>query len=210
MAEDPYERDYMSGRGATLYREKMVGRRAWDAALLSPALLTGATAATLAATGAAPVAGMVAMTAVTALPTAMLWLLFRTLRVTVTTEQVHIQFGLWGPEIPVEAIVDAQAVEYDWRRYGGFGIKYRDGTWIYNMIGDDKKAVQITWVEDGKERTTLVSSGDPATLAGAIREAMARKRREFMGPGVRVDEGAEAEHAEAEVPAHDEAAEGAR
>lgn len=194
MPGDAYEEAYMSGEGEVLYREKMVGRLPWDAALLAPgAFGTAITGVGLIAAG-APIAAIAGVTALTALPFAAIWLLFRTLRVTVSTAMVHIQFGMWGPEIPVEAIVDVQAIEYDWTDYGGFGVKYRNGTWIYNMIGDERQAVQITWMQGEKQRTTVVSSKDPAALAGAITEAM--RRKEPTAPQVRVEAAADLYEAE--------------
>ena len=54
---------------------------------------------------------------------------------------VKIQFGLFGPTIPMEAIVNAEAISYDWKKFGGWGIGYSRGEWMYNVPGDGGRAV---------------------------------------------------------------------
>ncbi len=181
---DGYEAGFMEGEGEVLFRDKMVGRWPWHAALLSPALAAAVgTAIPLLSTDSTPMGvgmalGAAALVGAACVP---LWLLFSVLRVTVSTGKVHIQFGLWGPEIPVAAVVDCEAVAYDWKQYGGFGIKWgRDGSTIYNMIGDGARAVRIRWMKDGKEKITVVSSHDPIGLAEAVNEA---RRRAGAGSG---------------------------
>lgn len=187
----------MGQDGDVIYREKVVGRLPWDLALLSPGALGLAVILPMMIADGAPIAAVATATALTAVPTGLMWLLFRTLRVAVSTENVHIQFGVWGPKIPIASITSATAVKYDWKAYGGFGIKYRNGEWIYNMAGDDRMAVRIEWTDGETNKVTLVSSRDPATLAEAINKAR-RRRHATSTPKVRVAGDAEA-HAEVET-----------
>jgi hypothetical protein len=176
---DGYEAKYMSGGGEVLYRDKMVGGRGWRALLLGlpvAATILGSTPALLVDPSPATIAFAVGGTLFATVP----FLLFSTLRVTVSTEQVHVQFGLWGPKIPIASIVASEVVSYDWKEYGGFGIRRGgDGSWVYNMMGDQGRAVKVRWMKDGKEHTHLLSSNDPQALASAIREARARLDRDL-------------------------------
>src|SRR5262249_32457496 len=107
-----------------------------------------------------------------------IWLLFSVLRATVTTSHVHIQYGLLGPKIPLENIQSCEAVSYDWMQYGGFGVrKGLDGTWAYNMMGDQGRAVKLCWTNDrGKVVNTLVSASDPDAFVAAVAEAKGRAK----------------------------------
>jgi hypothetical protein len=113
---------------------------------------------------------------------ALVALLFAVLRITVTRSEVIVQYGLFGPRIPVSAIQDCQAVKYNWMTYGGWGIRRgRDGSWAYNMVGDAGRAVRIEWTDTkGKKQVTLVASPNPDALARAVNEA--RGRRGGAGP----------------------------
>ena len=165
---DGYEEKYMSADGGVLYRDKMVGKWPWHAALLSPVLISGL----IGVIQGAPLVGLLAAAAAAGVMVP-IWLLFSVLRVTVTTREVHVQFGLWGPKIPIAAILSCKAVDYNWKQYGGFGIRYRAGTWVYNMVGDQGKAVQVQWMDGDNKKTTIISSKDNATLAAAINHARA-------------------------------------
>lgn len=192
---DSFSEKYMGKEGEVLYRDKLVGRWPWHAALLSPVLLM-ALMVLLTALGTESVGDALTSTAVTVGPVAAvmlpIWLLFSVLRVTVTTRAVDLKFGLFGPEIPIDAIIDCEATTYDWKEFGGFGIRYSDGRWLYNMIGDKGQAVQIRWNDGGQTKTTLVASHDNVALAAAINEACVRSAGEV--PKVRVaDEGVEHE-----------------
>lgn len=198
---DPYESKHMSGGGEILHREKMVGGRGWRAALLGVPVGT-TVAVSLPAVLAQPSAVSIGFTIGGALLASVPYLLFSVLRVTVSTETVHVQFGLWGPKIPIASVLDCEAVAYDWKDYGGFGIKRsRDGAWIYNMIGDQARAVRIRWMDGGEERVHLVSAKDPDALVAAIREARARAGLAEGAPRVRV--AVEGEEDELEVTSPD-------
>lgn len=110
-------------------------------------------------------------------PVALLgWLAMSTLRVTVTSKNLHVQYGLWGPSIPLESIEHCEAEHYSVWKYGGYGIRYSitEKAWCYNMLGDKGQAVRIHWRDDtGKLRRTLVASENHAALAAAINKARA-------------------------------------
>jgi hypothetical protein len=98
------------------------------------------------------------------------WMLFSVLRVTVSEGRVNVQYGVFGPTIPMHAIESAEATRYDWKKFGGWGIRRsRDGEWIYNMPGDGGRAVRIVWRDaQGNRKVTLVGSREPEALAKAI------------------------------------------
>src|SRR5690606_12007442 len=106
---------------------------------------------------------------------ALVWLFFAVLRVTVSQGSLQVQYGLFGPTIPIAAVESAVPVSYDWKRLGGWGIRRSiEGTWIFNMPGDGGRAVQVTWHDArGKQRVTLIGSRRAEQLAQSIREARA-------------------------------------
>lgn len=162
---DEYESEYMRGEGMVLHRDK--SRAPWPLHALFGAamLLTAATAFS------GP--GAWVGTAVSMPLLAMAWLLFSVLRVTVSEGRVNIQYGLFGPTIPIAAIESAEAVEYDWKSFGGWGIRVNaKREWIYNMPGDGGRAVRITWHDrKGKRKVTYVGSLESERLARQINRA---------------------------------------
>lgn len=162
---DAYESEYMRGEGMVLYRDK--SRAPWPL----HAIFGGATLLTAATALSGPGAWVGA--AVTLPLLAITWLLFSVLRVTVSEGHVNVQYGLFGPKIPVAAIESAEAVEYDWKQFGGWGIRVNTkGEWIYNMPGDGGRAVCITWRDrKGKRKVTYVGSFESERLARQINHA---------------------------------------
>lgn len=163
---DAYEREYMKGQGVVLHRAKQ--RVPWPmtamlgglgvVALLP--LLLGQPGAWLGALISLPILFVV-------------WMLFAVLRVTVSEGSVDIQYGLFGPSIPTAAIESAEPTTYRWTRFGGWGIRRGPGgEWIYNMPGDQGRAVRVTWRDaKGRRRVTLIGSAEPQALADAIASA---------------------------------------
>jgi hypothetical protein len=110
----------------------------------------------------------------TGLPLVLIWLLFAVLRVSVTREALHVQYGLFGPKIPIEDVERCEAVDYDWKQFGGWGIRYgRDGSTVYNMLGDQGRAVKVVYKKGQAKKTVLLSSRDPERLAAAVNQARA-------------------------------------
>lgn len=161
---DAYEKQYMTGDGAVLYRDK--SRAPWPIHVIF-----GASAA--AVLGSAVAVGQ-AWSLLFSLPVlAVIWVFFLVLRVTVSERAVNVQYGLFGPKIPTAAIESATATTYDWKKFGGWGIKRRrDGAWIYNMPGDGGHAVEVVWRDPrGRRRVTFIGSKHAPQMAASIEKA---------------------------------------
>jgi hypothetical protein len=177
-APDPYQAKYMSGQGTALYFAKMTAPRVFSLLFLLPLLVTIGSAAVTHAPLLVPLIG--------AIPLFLVWILFSALRISVTAKELHVQYGLFGPRIPIEAIESAEACDYDWKQYGGWGIRYgRDGSVAYNMLGDGGRAVRITYRKGKKTKKLLLAARDPEQLATAIHQARAMA---LGGAGARIDE----------------------
>ncbi|MEZ4449908.1 MAG: hypothetical protein R3B09_10555 [Nannocystaceae bacterium] len=163
---DLYEDRYMAGQGTVLYRDK--SRAPWFLHAMFGAAAAIIVAANL-------VAGQLLALGVTLPILTIVWLFFAVLRVTVSQGAVQVQYGLFGPTIPVAAIESATPVSYDWKSLGGWGIRRSiKGTWIYNMPGDGGRAVQVTWHDArGKQHVTLIGSRRAEDLAESIQAARA-------------------------------------
>ncbi len=150
----------MPGEGTVLYRDKR--RAPWQLHALFAAIA-----------GLYALLAVVQPWALVALPPLLvLWLLFAVLRVTVSEGHVNVQYGLFGPRIPMTAITSAERITYDWKAYGGWGIR-RPGerVWAYNMPGDGGQAVRIVWHDARGQRTTIIGSRHAAELAQQIARA---------------------------------------
>lgn len=168
-SEDDYEAKHMTDEGAAmLYRDKFITPWPWHA------LMGSVTALSLVAVALDPNAAAW-IGALTAAITIMTWLLFAVLRVSVSTQQVRVQLGLFGPAIDVASITRCEAVEYDWKKFGGWGIRRAaDGEWAYNMMGDAGQAVRIVYEKSpGDERSVIVTAEQPGLLADAVNRARA-------------------------------------
>jgi hypothetical protein len=189
-APDPYQEKYMAGPDGLLHYDKIKAPKWWSAILLIPL-------ANLIAMFALPVPWFMLLGPVIILP--IVWMLFSVLRVTVTRKELIIQYGLFGPRIPIDAIESAEATTYKWSTYGGWGIRRGwDGTICYNMAGDGGRAVKIVYEENGKKKTILVATQNTEALARAIAEARAKR---FETPKLRVAEVTSDPVAEAEAEA---------
>ena len=157
---DAYERQYMAGDGVVLFRDK--SRAPW---LLNALFALPAAVVVGAAVATGELVGLLALPVLV-----LIWLFFSVLRVTVSERAVNVQYGLFGPKIPLAAIEEAEAVTYDWKKFGGWGIKRSlDGEWIYNMPGDGGRAVRLTWRDrEGKRRVTLVGTRQADEMARQI------------------------------------------
>jgi hypothetical protein len=171
---DLYEKRHMTDEGASmLYRDKFVAPWPWHAIM---GAMTALTIGGLALNAAliSDWTGFLIGSAISIPIFAMLYILFSVLRVSVSTRQVQIQMGLFGPTIDVSSIIRCEAVEYDWKKFGGWGIRYAgDGEWAYNLAGDGGQAVRIVYHgKGGKETSVIVSSRSSEHLAKAINQAM--------------------------------------
>lgn len=163
---DPYERTYMAGEGTVLYRDK--SRAPWGLHALFGFATLGIVVANV-------VAGHWLSLALALPVMAVVWLFFSVLRVTVSQGSVQVQYGLFGPTIPVAQVDAVKPVSYDWKKFGGWGIRRSiEGTWIYNMPGDGGRAVQVDWHDArGRKRVTLIGSRRAEQLADSISQARA-------------------------------------
>ena len=163
---DPYEAEYMRGQGVVLYRDK--SRAPWPL----HAIMATVSAVVV---GSAIATGTWLEAAISLPILALVWILFSVLRVTVSEGHVNVQYGLFGPKIPIAAIESAEPVSYDWKRFGGWGIRMNaSGEWMYNMPGDGGKAVKIVWRnKKGKRKVTYVGSLQHEDLARQIHRAQA-------------------------------------
>jgi hypothetical protein len=175
---DAYERQYMAKHGAVLHRAKRPAPK-WMQLLIGSTGITGLvmlfTPAWFAGLGFVPL-GL------------MLWALFSVLRFTVSEGAVTVQYGIFGPTIPMASIESAEAVSYDWKKFGGWGIRRSfDGEWMYNMPGDGGRALRIVWHDaKGKRVVTNVGLVDPESAVRAIAAAR-RTARDALGPAPDAD-----------------------
>ena len=108
---DEYEKKFMAEGEKVVYRDKLSIHPAFHVALLT--LVVGAISA-LALTGAP-----VAVTALPLLVGLVAWASMMTLRTTVSEENVHVHYGIFGPTIPIDRIQSVEPVKYNWMKYGG-------------------------------------------------------------------------------------------
>jgi hypothetical protein len=180
-APDDYEAKYMeAGQAIAHSRVRMAG---WFFALMGAiALISGGSVVTAAiSTGRfAPLAALLFTLPLLAFIT----LMFSHLRLTVTATQVIVQYGLFGPKIPVAGIEHVSAEDYHWTKYGGYGIRVGlDGTLAYSVPGAGGKVVRSHYRDaKGGEKKVVVSSDDPNGIVAAIERA-----RAAVNLGVRVD-----------------------
>lgn len=170
-ATDDYERKFMPGKGMMLHRARARMPRGLSVLIGLSAIGFAGLAA---AGGAAVLGGLLGAGALM-----MTWLSMSVLRVAVSEGTVHIQYGLFGPQIPVAAIDHVERFQYHWTRYGGWGIRRAwGGEWMYNVPGDGGNAVRIVWTDaKGRRKTTCIGSKDADTIYAAIvnaRGAMGR------------------------------------
>lgn len=179
MAADDYESKYMKEEGDVLHREKTVWKLHWIL-LFAPTILL--------MTSVLGMAGVVQdhgkpfplAAAAVMLPLAIaflaLWAMFISLRVHVTTKEVHIQFGVFGPRIPIDRIDSVVVRDYPALALGG-GIKRYDGAWAYTLWGQGTRFVRIEWHdESGGKNSTILWAQDPDMFAAIIEKARAGKQ----------------------------------
>jgi len=131
------------------------------------------------------------------IPLVLITLVLSHLRVVVTDDALHVQYGLWGPTIAVENITRCEVTTYNPLRFGGWGFRLAlDGTRAYSVPGGEGECIALEVTEGSKTRKVVITTPDAAAVALAIEEARARK----LGSGVRID-AASTEAAAEEEPA---------
>lgn len=192
---DAYEADHMPAQGKVMYRSKQVSRLM--ALLPLFFALVFVVAGGVFASGVVPAIPQL----VSLLPfglggmLAFLGLTASGLRTVLTTEELRVQLGLWGPRIPLDAIRSCEVIDYDVQKFGGYGLKIRNGVRIYSMPGSHQ-AVALRYTNDsGKEERAVITAEDPVALAGKIQQAR-QLRIDTAGPKrIAVDDEALAEPA---------------
>ncbi len=98
--------------------------------------------------------------------------LFSSLRVRVTSRDVHWAFGPGWPKwrLALDEIESVEPVRYPW--WYGYGIRLTPEGWLYNVWG--RWAVRIRTTSG---RIVRVGTDDPDGLAAAVQRARARRRR---------------------------------
>ena len=177
-ARDEYTAQYMEGgRARIVTKQRMPG---WFFGLMG--------VAALAVLGSGLASGSIA-SLVGVIPLVLVTLLLSHLRVVVTDDAVHVQYGLWGPTIAVESITRCEVKPYEALRFGGWGFKRSlDGTMAYSVPGGEGECVALEIADGAKTRKVVITTPNAAAVALAIEEARARK----LGSGVRIDAAATA------------------
>lgn len=91
---------------------------------------------------------------------------FQVVRVRVEGTDLRVGFGLFSKRIPLHEIDQVAPVQYRWVQWGGWGIRMRRGAVLYNVPGDQGRAVELT-LRNGKR--VLFSAEDPDAVCTAIR-----------------------------------------
>lgn len=180
---DPIEAG-MESPGRVLHRDKLVAR---SLALIMAActLFFGVAAVVFALGGGAGVPLVSRILTFVLLPLFPLVGLTRSVvRTLVTSEEVQIKWGLWGPRIPLAAITRCEALTTEQIRteQGLAGPKLaldadRKGAWrssSYHLYapGHFTEAVWLEWTgDDGKPQRAILGSEAPKVLAAAIESA---------------------------------------
>ncbi len=92
---------------------------------------------------------------------------FLWLKVTIDESYLRIKFGygIFRKKFLIRDIVSVKSVKNHW--YYGWGIRWRPGTWIYNVSGFD--AVEIK-MKNGK--IYRIGTDEPQALEAAVKEGM--------------------------------------
>jgi len=179
---DEYTAQYMEGGRARIVTKQRMPW--WFFALIGfSAMMTIGSAF---ATGPVNLIGLI--------PLVLITLVLSHLRVVVTDDALHVQYGLWGPTIAVENITRCEVTTYNPLRFGGWGFRRAlDGTRAYSVPGGEGECIALEVTEGSKTRKVVITTPDAAAVALAIEEARARK----LGSGVRIDAAASGASTEA-------------
>jgi hypothetical protein len=189
-ADDEYVAKYMEGGDALAIAKKRMPW--WWFVLLSvPAGGMALAGIVGAIAGTVPIPGVILTLLMSVFLMGFMTLLFSHLRTVVTDHALHIQLGLWGPKIPLAKITAIKAAMYDWKKYGGWGIRWgRDGSICYSVPGGSGQCVEVEWINpSGKTVKHVVSVEDAAAIVSAVERA--RSAIAAGATGVRVESSAD-------------------
>lgn len=209
MADDTFEAAEMDDGAAIVHRDKAISRRMggiFAGIGLLPLALTTLILFRMGLANAhfGELAVAVGANVVWALALGLMGIVFSVVRTLVTKKAVHVKYGLWGPTIPLDEIVSARVVPYNWTEFGGWGIRYgRDGSRAYVPQSGD--VVEIIRNEGGKQHRVLVGAQDPASVVAAIERERVTPRIAAGAVATRVAHtDAELAEAERELAAEEE------
>jgi hypothetical protein len=75
-------------------------------------------------------------------------IVFKELRIALDGETLTTGFGPFRRRVPLRTIARCEPLTYRWLDYGGWGIRWRPGSTLYNVPGDQGQAVQLTLVNN--------------------------------------------------------------
>jgi hypothetical protein len=173
---DDYTAEHMAG-GNVILRDKRVAGTALKVLSLVPAALflaggIGSGAAALLAEGRAvtSLAIMGVLGTVLGAMFALMWLMGNVLRTVVTDRELHIQYALLGPRIPIERIKSCRVAEQ--RNRVRVGKRFEDGMWTSSYLLGLGEYVEVIFEnERGGERRVVFTPEDPRGVARAINKA---------------------------------------
>lgn len=161
---DDYEAGAMTGAGRVIHRDKVVARGLALMMVIYGAVFTALCVAIW--MGAFPTMSLFSKALVPPLAV-LFWVtgLTRTvLRTLVTTEEVHIQQGLWGPRIPIASITGCEVIAY---KAGNIprGV-------LLHVPSARERVVRLDFTDaKAQARTAVIAANDPDLLAAKIDEA---------------------------------------
>jgi hypothetical protein len=197
MADD-FESDFMVGDASVRHADKRVSRAmaaivgVWAPFCWALAIIIGfANASSDNPVPASALPLVLGAIAALGLMFAALAVTFAVLRTVVTSTEVNVKYGLWGPTIPLEQIRSCKVVDYEWTKFGGWGIRRGvGGKWAY--VPGPGEVVEI---EYGDGDIVQIGAKDPRKLALEIdraRQALARARIDVADSDVAAEERAAA------------------
>ncbi len=182
---DEYTEKYMEGgRSLATSRMRMPG---WFFALMAIITLISSTSSIAATVASGSPAALIPLLFTVPLLAA-ITLLFSHLRATVTATHLIVQYGLFGPTIPLDRIESVNVEKYEMMSYGGWGIKRsRAGVTAYSVPGGSGDCVRIDYRDEhGKVHKLAVTVEDSAAFVRSIQQS--------RGGVVRVDATSEPAH----------------
>ena len=84
---------------------------------------------------------------------------FEKMQTTITDEGIKVQFGIFKKFIPKENILVCSPFLYNWKDFGGWGIRRSgDNTTAYSVLGTGKHSVKIIYLNKHQQKADLVIS----------------------------------------------------
>lgn len=189
MSNDEFEDKYMHDGAKVVHRDKKVSRVL--AAMLSiPALammFLGVWVPIINGSSPKPMpAAMVPAFAIFMFALATMYLFLAVglavLRIVVTEKAINVKYGLWGPTIPLESIQATRVIDYEWMKYGGWGIRRAlDGSRAY--VSGRGKVVEVKYTDEkGKLQTVVLGANDANVLCERIDKARTSEKKRVAAP----------------------------